>query len=520
MSTGGGDEASRQARLEALRMEALAPPARRQAQRLVLDEVEASTLWLEVYAPLGSLAPGHGYHVRPRDPSEPSGYLWLERDPPPAIRGVPPWVRRLDPADVDSTRGDDPSRVHFCGLGAFSQVWRGVWESGEVAVKKLNKDMLVRVQEDLLVYVKLPWHPNIVPCFAATPDLGALVLECESFSLGAYLREDGIQRQENGLSPKEISWVAADIACGLRFLHSCGFMHNDLTPDNVLMSPNWHVKLADLYACTFLMRDEYPEPACGCTSEPGGEIERSLCAAHNTERLRRNLAWVYTEGEVPWVILQLLFIGQRDQNSYFYAMPGNALSLIISFIAPKPCLRPADNHVTTFSSFQKELRGVYGPKEDLWALGIVVALLALPHHRKLRCLCPIYDESLLADTTEAELGDIIHRPPGAIERIIFLRSLCLKILEEVYGHCPFVNAIKKCLYLSSKRRTTAPELCDKLSCMCIPCLFGIEPPAEPLGTPSWNAIAHHEGSLLPDLIGPTISGDNLGQMVAKCPHYH
>jgi serine/threonine protein kinase len=86
-------------------------------------------------------------------------------------------------------------------------------------------------------------HPNIVQVYdvGEDPEFGPyLVME---YVAGAPLKQ--ILRREGPLSPGAVALLTDEMAEALTAAHAQGIIHRDLKPDNLLMTPDGHVKLAD-----------------------------------------------------------------------------------------------------------------------------------------------------------------------------------------------------------------------------------------------------------------------------------
>ncbi len=86
-------------------------------------------------------------------------------------------------------------------------------------------------------------HPNIVQVYdvGEDPELGPyLVME---YVAGAPLKQ--ILRRDGALPPGAVAMLADEMAEALTAAHAQGIVHRDIKPDNLLMTPEGHVKLAD-----------------------------------------------------------------------------------------------------------------------------------------------------------------------------------------------------------------------------------------------------------------------------------
>ena len=55
----------------------------------------------------------------------------------------------------------------------------------------------------------------------------------------------GIIEKEEGLDEVDVKFYLAEIASGLNDLHSLGFVHCNMKPENILISRSRHVSLVD-----------------------------------------------------------------------------------------------------------------------------------------------------------------------------------------------------------------------------------------------------------------------------------
>ncbi|GJS16113.1 U-box domain-containing protein kinase family protein [Tanacetum coccineum] len=155
----------------------------------------------------------------------------------------------------DATRNFDPSLK--IGEGGYGSVFRGYLRHTEVAIKTMHSHNLhgtLEFQQEVNVLSKLR-HPNIVSLIGACPDSWAIIYEYLS---GGSL-QDRLSCKENTLP---LSWqnrirIAAELCSVLIFLHSCGIVHGDLKPDNLLLDKNMVTKVSDFGICRVLSGQEF-----------------------------------------------------------------------------------------------------------------------------------------------------------------------------------------------------------------------------------------------------------------------
>ncbi|XP_017269535.1 proto-oncogene serine/threonine-protein kinase mos [Kryptolebias marmoratus] len=155
--------------------------------------------------------------------------------------------------------------VEPVGSGGFGSVYRAEYLGQTVALKRVKKSAKNQLASRQSFWAELNaahlQHRNVVRVIAATTCVPA-DFEDEG-SIGVVLMEfvgGGNLQQVIYDSPEpleESRWFrySADIAAGLRFLHSHGLVHLDIKPANVLLSSAGVCKIADFGCSIKLDRD-------------------------------------------------------------------------------------------------------------------------------------------------------------------------------------------------------------------------------------------------------------------------
>ena len=134
--------------------------------------------------------------------------------------------------------------------GGFASIWTAdaLFEENRVAVKVLHPERA----KDPRSVARFEWEAMLLRRFACPRivrghdhgfDRGShyLIMEyVEGRSLGQTLSESG------AFSVRDSLQVTMQVAEALRYLHSQGYLHRDVKPDNVLIDPSGSVKLCDL----------------------------------------------------------------------------------------------------------------------------------------------------------------------------------------------------------------------------------------------------------------------------------
>ncbi|TKY59259.1 Serine/threonine-protein kinase HT1 [Spatholobus suberectus] len=138
--------------------------------------------------------------------------------------------------------------------GAHSRLYHGMYKDEPVAVKIIrvpdddeNGTLADRLEKQFIREVTLLsrlHHQNVIKFVAACrkPPVYCVITEYLSEgSLRAYLHK--LERKTIPL--QKLIAFALDIAHGMEYIHSQGVIHRDLKPENVLISENFHLKIAD-----------------------------------------------------------------------------------------------------------------------------------------------------------------------------------------------------------------------------------------------------------------------------------
>ena len=108
-----------------------------------------------------------------------------------------------------------------------------------------------RTHEKLAALIASDEHPNILRCFAMEEDKDFVYVALGGAS--DVTRQDGSENERVCLSwiplafqPAIAFGFFADVAAGLKQLHSQGIVHRDLKPSNILITEKGRGKLADM----------------------------------------------------------------------------------------------------------------------------------------------------------------------------------------------------------------------------------------------------------------------------------
>ncbi|XP_062195396.1 serine/threonine-protein kinase STY13-like isoform X2 [Phragmites australis] len=154
--------------------------------------------------------------------------------------------------------------------GAFGKLYRGIYNGMDVAIKLLErpeadpeKAQLLEQQfvQEVMMLATLR-HPNIVKFVGACrkPMVWCIVTE---YAKGGSLKNFLSRRQNRSVPLKLAVKQALDVAHGMAYVHGLGFIHRDLKSDNLLISGDKSIKIADFGVARIEVKTEGMTPETG-----------------------------------------------------------------------------------------------------------------------------------------------------------------------------------------------------------------------------------------------------------------
>ncbi|XP_076888679.1 serine/threonine-protein kinase STY13-like [Bidens hawaiensis] len=154
--------------------------------------------------------------------------------------------------------------------GAFGKLYRGTYNGEDVAIKLLEKPendldraqlMEQQFQQEVMMLARLR-HPNIVRFIGACrkPMVWCIVTE---YAKGGSVRQFLTKRQNRSVPLKLAVKQALDVARGMEYVHALGLIHRDLKSDNLLISADKSIKVADFGVARIEVQTEGMTPETG-----------------------------------------------------------------------------------------------------------------------------------------------------------------------------------------------------------------------------------------------------------------
>jgi serine/threonine protein kinase len=163
-------------------------------------------------------------------------------------------------------------KIEKLGRGAYGVVFKTnhIESNGLYAIKKFTSEPDDGMPASTLreiACLKSCDHPNVVKIIDIIYSLErpAIVMPCYKMDLKSYIQS--ISNQNTEIVCRDIMW---NILKGVSYLHSLGFMHRDIKPQNILVDYDrefkYQLAIADLGLCTkYCINDKNEKTAEICT---------------------------------------------------------------------------------------------------------------------------------------------------------------------------------------------------------------------------------------------------------------
>ncbi|XP_073298665.1 probable serine/threonine-protein kinase SIS8 isoform X1 [Primulina huaijiensis] len=135
------------------------------------------------------------------------------------------------------------------GIGFFGEVFRGVWNGTEVAIKVfLEQDLTAENMEDFCNEISILSrlrHPNVILFIGACTKPPRLSMVTEYMEMGSLYYLIHLSGQKKKLSWRRRIKMLRDICRGMMCIHRMKIIHRDLKSANCLVNKHWTVKICD-----------------------------------------------------------------------------------------------------------------------------------------------------------------------------------------------------------------------------------------------------------------------------------
>ncbi|KAH3670331.1 hypothetical protein WICMUC_004900 [Wickerhamomyces mucosus] len=150
---------------------------------------------------------------------------------------------------------DDFNFLKVLGRGNFGKVMLGRSHRTKklCAVKILKKDMIVdngeiaslQAEKDVFLIANRENHPFLTNLYCCFQTANRIYFVMEFVSGGDLMWHV----QQGNFSLRRAKFYASEVLLALEYLHNSGIVYRDLKLDNILLSPEGHIKIADYGLC-------------------------------------------------------------------------------------------------------------------------------------------------------------------------------------------------------------------------------------------------------------------------------
>ncbi|XP_039044914.1 serine/threonine-protein kinase EDR1-like isoform X2 [Hibiscus syriacus] len=157
------------------------------------------------------------------------------------------------------------------GIGFFGEVFRGVWNGTDVAIKVfLEQDLTAENMEDFCNEISILSrlrHTNVILFLGACTKPPQLSMITEYMELGSLYFLIHMSGQKKRFSWRRRLKMLRDICRGLMCMHRINIVHRDLKSANCLVNKHWIVKICDFGLSRIMTSIPMKESASAGTPE-------------------------------------------------------------------------------------------------------------------------------------------------------------------------------------------------------------------------------------------------------------
>ncbi|KAL4573303.1 hypothetical protein LXL04_020103 [Taraxacum kok-saghyz] len=157
------------------------------------------------------------------------------------------------------------------GIGFFGEVFRGIWNGTEVAIKVfLEQDLTAENMEDFCNEISILSrlrHPNVILFLGACTRPPRLSMVTEYMEMGSLYYLIHLSGQKKKLSWRRRLKMLRDICRGLMCIHRMKIAHRDIKSANCLVNKHWTVKICDFGLSRMMAESTVKESSSAGTPE-------------------------------------------------------------------------------------------------------------------------------------------------------------------------------------------------------------------------------------------------------------
>ena len=266
------------------------------------------------------------------------------------------------------------------GMGSVWKIHHTGWDV-DLAMKQplaklfANEMMKKNFIHECQAWIDLGFHPNIVSCYYVRDIEGVPTIFSEWMENGSLenrIQDGTLYKGSNAEVQERLLDIAIQYARGLYYAHESGLIHQDVKPDNVLLTNDWQAKAADFGLAKARAALNIPadnttvsEDAGATHVAPSGGYTPAYCSMEQMEgkpltRRTDIYSWAVSvlemyHGSRPWTNGVVAGLNCRD---YFKngkaSVPESLQDLLARCMEPDPADRPHD-----FAVIEKALIEIY-----------------------------------------------------------------------------------------------------------------------------------------------------------------